>query len=163
MNKQICDTCLKNKTAIKCDECQAPSCKKCTEFTLESFEELQPMLPENLKAKILCTRCYSDSFENEFNELQNIYEQAKEVKIYEKKLSAETRLIPRVEQAITVEDCSDAKEVMMRLAFQAAKSGFNSLLDVEFKSSKSRDGSYKFVTWKGAGVPANVEKRFRQS
>lgn len=159
MEKQVCDVCLKNKTAIKCDECQCASCKKCSEFTMESFEEIQEMLPENLKAKVFCPNCYMNKYESQFNDFYNTYLQAKDVKIYEKKLSAETRLIPRLEPALSVKDCADERDVMMRLAFEAASKGFNSLLDVEFKSTKSRDGSYKFVVWSGSGVPANVDRR----
>lgn len=95
-----------------------------------------------------------NEYEQKLNEFRETYEAAKSVKIYEKKLSKETRLIPRMEPAIRVENCKDTREVMMQIAFEAAKKGFNCLVDVEFKSSKSRDGSYKMLEWSGVGIPA---------
>ncbi len=43
----------------------------------------------------------------------------------------------------------------MRMAFAAAKAGYDSLVDVELKAEKWRDHAYQKSVWHGTGVPAN--------
>lgn len=82
-------------------------------------------------------------------------ETAKNINIFFKNQGKETRLIPRKERPLHIEACDDREDVIMKLAFHAALSGFDSVIDIELKSEKVRNGSYQKLIWRGSGVPAN--------
>jgi hypothetical protein len=82
---------------------------------------------------------------------------AKEVMVFFKTQSEETRLIRRVEKPFQVSDCVDRDEVIMRLAFLAAENNFNALVDVSVLSEKVRNEGYQTTKWKGTGVPVQLD------
>lgn len=82
---------------------------------------------------------------------------AKEVLVYLKKQSKETRLISRREDWIEIKDVVDHDEAILRLAFFAAEQGFNAVIDIEVHSEKIKNGSYTTMKWKSKGVPAHVD------
>ncbi len=84
-------------------------------------------------------------------------ESAKNVFVYYKAQSKETRLMKRSESPLQVNACADRDETVLRLAFLAVKLGFNAIIDVDLVSKKVRDGSYKILTWNGTAVPAIVD------
>ncbi|MGZ6460585.1 MAG: hypothetical protein ACXWQX_16150 [Bdellovibrio sp.] len=90
-------------------------------------------------------------------------EQAKNVAVFFKEQSKETRLMSRKASAFVVKDCADKDETVMRLAFFAAKANFNGLIDVDISFKKVREGSYQTLKWNGSGIPVNInnKKSFR--
>lgn len=84
-------------------------------------------------------------------------ELAKGIRVYEKNQGKETRLMKRVAQPVQVKNCSDRQETLLRLAFLAAKAGYNGIIDVDIKSEKVIDNSYQTTTYSGSGVPINLK------
>lgn len=85
-------------------------------------------------------------------------ELAKDIDVFYKQQSKETRLLQRRHELLKVQGCQDEQETLMRLAFLAAQAGFNGLIDVEVVGKKVRSGSYQTTTWSGTGLPTQVKK-----
>jgi hypothetical protein len=114
-------------------------------------------IPEKLQHTTYCPTCYQAEIINEVEAYAADVEKAKNIMVFEKNQGKETRLIKRLEDPLHVEDCLDEKEVMMKLAFQALRKGFNGLVDFEAVAHKERNGSFHKVTWKGSAVPAQID------
>ena len=69
---------------------------------------------------------------------------AKEVYVFYKTHSKVTRLIKRDEEPITIIECADHDEAIMRLAFKAATLGYNSVIQIEMSPKKKRLGLQNF-------------------
>ena len=65
----------------------------------------------------------------------------------------------RVEKPIKIIECDGREETLMRLAFLAAEKGYDTLVDVNIKSIKTGQNSYKKKMWSGSGIPINSKKR----
>jgi hypothetical protein len=83
-------------------------------------------------------------------------QKARNILVYEKSQSKETRLMKRKTPPIAVQNCDDYDETVLRLAFLAAKAGFNAIIDVHVTSEKVRENSYQTTIFKGTAVPINL-------
>lgn len=160
MEKKVCEVCNKNKTALKCDMCKESSCKQCSEFIDEDCFEFVSLLPENLKNKTFCLNCYGSSVAEDMNMYKDLLEKAKNMDVYSKDQSSETRLIKRIEKPIKIEDCSDRDETLLRLAFLSAQKGFDTMVDVDIRYKKVGEGkAYRKLVWGGSAVPVDPSIR----
>ena len=83
---------------------------------------------------------------------------AKEINIFYKSQGKETRFIRRTEKLLRVDECLDRSEAIMKLAYMAATSGYNTLVDVEVEPRKIRNGGWQSSRWAGRAVPTQVEE-----
>ncbi len=84
-----------------------------------------------------------------------LLEQAKNVYVFFKKHSVP--LIKRSKTQVSVKDCPDREETLLRLAFLAAEQSFNALIEVNLNSEKVFDaGGYQYLNWSGTAFPAEV-------
>lgn len=90
---------------------------------------------------------------------QALLEKAKNVDTFDKKQGSETRLIKRVEKPLKVTECDDREETLLRLAFLAAKKGYDTLVDVDIQSQKVGNKTYKKLVWNGTAVPVDIKQR----
>lgn len=159
MSLTTCEICLSKKTAIKCHLCSKASCKLCVQFVDENAFELQDLLPENVRDKAFCPNCYDEHINEQLKEFLKTMELAKNVNVYEKDQGAETRFMRRIQKPIKILECDDRKETLLRLAYLAAKQGFDTIVDVELVSKKVKQGgSYKKIVWSGSAVPVAAKK-----
>ena len=157
-----CDVCLKNKTALKCSMCSKSNCKHCVHFIDESVFEFLDLLPENLQDKGFCPNCYDDHISEQLSEYLNCMELAKNVNIYTKEQSSETRLMRRDKKPLKIKDCNDREETLLRLAYLAALDGYETLIDVNLVSKKiSTGGRYKKLIWDGTAIPLETKQSTR--
>lgn len=153
-----CITCQKPKAQLECGLCHASVCKYCAHILDEdSFAFLRPC-PVELTHEIYCNPCFIETVSAPLADYRETFEKAKDINVFLKAQSKETRLIRRKQEAIVVENCLDEQETLLRLAFGAAKAGFNGLIDVELIQKKVRDGTYQTSSWSGSGIPANLKK-----
>ncbi len=82
---------------------------------------------------------------------------AKDIIVFLKKQTKETRLVSRKEPPLKVEQCTDREETLLRLGFLAVQKGFNALIDVDIFAEKILSGRYQTSNWKGSGIPANID------
>lgn len=156
MEKSVCCTCQKPKATLQCGHCKEAVCKNCAQFLEEGSFSFLAKIPEHLSHGIYCSPCFDSQVSNELAEYNHTMELAKDIHFFEKDQGKETRFFNRKEKTLKVENCADREEALLRLAFFAAKAGFNTLIDVDVTYEKVVSGTYKTHVWKGSGVPTNV-------
>ncbi|HAZ11336.1 MAG: hypothetical protein A2X86_20340 [Bdellovibrionales bacterium GWA2_49_15] len=154
----VCTTCKNPKATFHCGLCQELICKKCAQFLQEDSFSLLKKIPQEFAHSVYCIPCFNDKVGPELDTYNETVERAKNVFVYLIGQSKEYRLIQSTEEPVTVENCADRKETLLRLAFLAAQGNFNVLIGVDIQFKKSGDTSYKTITWSGTGIPALVDE-----
>ena len=153
----ICKTCKKPKANFDCGVCHESVCKSCGHFVGEDAFSFLPKVPEVLKHPVYCTHCFDENVNTPLQEYEDTMEKAREVIIFNKDESKRTGHIKRKEEPYKVEDCEDEDETVMRLAFFAARDGFNCLLDVQISHRKIIVGSHKKTIFSGTAIPVTID------
>lgn len=118
---------------------------------------LDDEIPQHLKGQgVYCNPCFQEQVAPHLDEYNQTLERAKEVFVFFKEESKETRLIRRSERSFKVLG-DDKEDIVLKLAFLTARAGFNAVVDIMVTSEKRRDGSYKLLTWRGSGTAARVD------
>lgn len=157
MSDQSCVSCQKPKSQLQCEICKSIVCKQCAQFLDENYFSFLSKVPEDLRHTTYCESCYNEKVAPQLETYHHLMEQAKNIIVYDKDQSKETRLLKRTEKPVSVKDCADYEETVLRLAFFAVQAGFNAIIDVDIKSQKVRTGAYQTTMWSGTGVPAHVQ------
>lgn len=116
-------------------------------------------VPAEISHTTYCPNCFDNTVAPALAQYNELMEQAKEVLIFSKSQTKETRLIPRKELPLKVVDCKDHDETILRLAFFAAQAGYNGLVDVHVTSEKVKNGSYQTLKWSGSGIPTYIDEK----
>jgi hypothetical protein len=91
-------------------------------------------------------------------EYENTLAAAKEAFIFFTTQKKSIPLIRKSKTLITIESCVDRDETILRLAYFAAKDGYNAVVDVDVTVKKVRaGGSTKTADWRGVGYGAMVD------
>lgn len=152
-----CKSCKKPKAPYTCGICQECVCKACVEFVgVEKFSFLAK-IPAELQHDTYCPQCFDAEVATPLEDYNRVMEEAREVYFFTKDQSKQTAHLSRKEEPLTIENCEDKDEALLRLSFFAAKAGFNCVIDVVFKTSKIIVGSHKKVIWNVTGVPIQVK------
>lgn len=154
-----CVSCQGTKAMLKCGCCESDVCKYCAHVLPEDQFSFLTSVPSELKHSVYCPPCFNLHVADAWEDYQLTMEKAKNINVYLSHQGKETRLIKRKEKPITVTQCKDHDEALMRLAFLAAKAGFNGLVDVDLVSQKVKIGGYQTLTWSGKGIPVNLTGR----
>lgn len=157
MSNAICGTCQKPKATRQCGLCESPLCKACSVLPEDLTLVAEP--PPELRHSFYCAACFDQVVEPLLGRYREILERAREVYVFTKDQSKETRLIKRKEAPLKVAECEDYDETLMRLAYLAAEAGFNALVDVDISSRKIRDGSYQSTLYSGTAIPVQIDPR----
>lgn len=152
----VCITCRKPKANYQCGLCEENLCKACAQFLNDEFAFLEK-IPQDLTHKIYCSVCFDDKVAAPLADYNSLMDQAKEVVFFRKDQSKLTGHIKRKEDPISIEDCDDEQESILRLAFKAAQERFNCLLDVKISTKKVVVGSHKKLVFSASAIPANVD------
>jgi hypothetical protein len=155
-----CQTCHKSKAKLKCGIGHEDVCKSCAQFLEEDSFSFFAVVPENLRHSVYCPTCFDLHVAQAQRDYQELMGRARETLVYYKTQSKETRLIRRTEETVSVLDCQDHDELILRLAFFAAQAGFNSIIDVQVHSKKVKLNGYQTTVWSGSGLPANVKEKY---
>lgn len=151
-----CVTCFKPKATLSCGICNEAVCKSCAQFVDEDAFSFLAHIPEQLKHQVFCGPCFNQNVAEELASYEQTMAQAKNTLVYEKTQGKETRLIKRLEEPVKVVDCPDREEAVLRLAFFAAKLGYNSIIDVEVSYKKVGERAYQKLIYSASGIPAHV-------
>lgn len=152
-----CVSCLDPKAKLACGLCGSAVCKSCAQFMDEdAFAFLSPK-PAPLAHDTYCPGCYDREVAPARADYDALMARARELPLYLKKQSRETKWVDRQADPVTVEACPDHDEALLRLAFQALQRGYNALVDVQLTSTKLRPGNYQTTVWDGSGTPANLD------
>ncbi len=159
MSESKCYICAKTKNLMECECCHSSVCKSCAEILPEDAFSFADTQTDLLTKKIFCNPCFNQEIQEPLNAYNEILDKAKDVNIYFDHQGKETRLMKRKEKSISIPDCADKEEILMRLAFKAAEKGFNTVLDVKVVGEKIRMGTYQTTKYKATGVPTQLEER----
>jgi hypothetical protein len=153
-----CSLCQLPKASLKCGLCEKSVCKKCSnKLKAGAFAYCATPLPA-LSHSLYCGICFDDTVAPALENYEATVEKARFVNVFYKGQGEETRKMRRLEKPLKVDNCKERSEALLRLAFKAAESGFNCLLDVDITSEKVRTGSYQSTLWSGRGVPISVDE-----
>ena len=131
------------------------SCKECVQFLAEDAFYFREKPPEGLH-RSYCQACYDAKIAPDLAAYEQELARAKEIFVFHKK-HGYLRILRRSKQRLSIRDCKDREDVVLRLAFIAAQLGYNSLIEVELIAEKVRISGYQTSNWTGTGVPADVE------
>jgi hypothetical protein len=154
MSDQKCSGCGKSKAALHCGNCSAVICKYCAVFLEEERVSFFAKVPDLLKHATYCGPCWDRHVAPALIEYDELMNKARQVSVFNKSQGKETRLVKRIEKPVSVSDCKDHDETVMRLAFFAAQLNFNALVDVNLTYKKVKMDGYQTTVWSGTGVPA---------
>lgn len=154
-----CCICSKTKTTQTCGICKGDLCKGCTQFLDADTFSFLKTIPDNLKHTAYCGTCFNQFVAEPLNDYNSLKEKAQQILVYNKSQSKETRLVSRKEKPIAIADCPDQNEALLRLAFFAAQSGHNAIIDVNLVGKKVLIDRYQTTVWSGTAIPANVNDK----
>jgi uncharacterized protein YbjQ (UPF0145 family) len=133
-------------------------CKTHTHFAEGTFSFLKK-IPKDLTFPTYCDVCFDEKVAGPLAEYEATMEKAREVIMFTKDQTKLTGHIKRKEDPVTVEDCEDEEETILRLAFQAAQLGYNCILDVNIKTRKIIVGSHKKTIFSATAIPVNIDPK----
>ena len=152
-----CVSCRKAKTNFVCEICEGDVCKSCVQvLDAKSFSFLEK-IPADLAHRNYCGACYDEKVTPELESYSEIMERAEKIFVFFKTQKKEIPLIKKSKEKYTVVDQFDRDETIMRLAFFAAQSKFNAIIEVDVFSSKLRNGAYQTSRWQGTGIGADID------
>ncbi|MFO1520072.1 MAG: hypothetical protein U1F57_10480 [bacterium] len=149
-----CSACLQPKARLRCGLCEKSLCKDCALFVDESSFSFLKTVPDELRRNTYCAPCYDGKVAPAKESYSQIMDRAKQVYVFFKK--HHIPLITRSKHPVTVKDCPDRDEALLRLAFLAAEQSFNALLEVNLVSEKIYVSGYRSLSWSGSAFPAKV-------
>lgn len=158
-----CNSCRSTQVEVnyQCGICREALCKKCSIFPREDFTYYKN-IPEELSHASYCSVCFDHKVAAPTEEYLELIEKAKDIIIFSKNESKQTRLFSRKELPYTVENCLDEDDALKRMSFFAVEDNFNCLIDITFARKKIIVGSHKKFIWSGRAIPVNVDaKRLR--
>lgn len=158
MESTICAQCRLPKAPYQCECCQSSICKNCLQTLKKDSFAFLGNIPKDLSFRNYCNSCYDEKVSPALFEYQNNLAKARNVNVFFKTQSEETRLMRRAEKPLKVSDCNDKNETLLRLAFLAAQANFNTLIDVVLTAEKVRMQAYQTTKWSGSGVPLNYDE-----
>jgi uncharacterized protein YbjQ (UPF0145 family) len=154
--EKSCVSCRKPETASSCGICQGDLCRKCRLFLGDAaFPFLSDVAPE-LKHAYYCGPCYDEHVEPVKTAYDASLERAKDVNVLYKGSKSTVRYEKKADRETTVSGSPDRDETILRLAFEAARAGYNAVVDVEISSEKVRNHGWQTSSWTGRGTPAEI-------
>lgn len=154
-----CSNCESPKASLTCGLCAASLCKQCVEILGEDDFSFLPNPSADLKHDVYCRSCFEDKISGQLAEYNEVMDRARELRVFYKNQSKETSRIKRKALAVSIRDCADYNEAVLRLAFLAAQSGHNAVVDMDLTSKKVRDNGYQKTIWSGTALPVNLDAK----
>lgn len=163
MQNTSCCSCLSSKAPLVCGLCKESVCKSCAQFLDESSFAFIKKKPEVISHTTYCPACFDNNVAAELQKYNDDLEKARNIAVFDKAQAKETRNFKRFNETYSVRECPDREETLLRLAFQAVRSGFNAIIEVEISSKKVRESSRQRTIYSGLAQAAmvNESKRFK--
>ncbi|MBC7692893.1 MAG: hypothetical protein H7222_14115 [Methylotenera sp.] len=152
-----CISCRKLKARTECPLCFEPICKTCLLPVPDDAFQYMPDRPEDLSHPRYCGFCLDATINPALEEYTEVLERAKKICLLTKAYKGHVSTIKKAKFPIEVKDYPDREEVIMRLAYLAAKEGYNALLQADVVSAKVRNEAYQKSSWSGTGWPATID------
>lgn len=155
--EKICVSCLKPDAERECGSCVGDVCRKCAQFLADdSFPFLNPK-PEALSHTYYCQHCYDETVAPELTAYQAKLEAARQTYFFFDRRKKAVPFLKKAREDVTVTDCADRNETILRLAFLTQEQGYNAVLDAVIENEKIRMEGWQKTKWSGRGTPAKVD------
>lgn len=159
MPNSPCSICNASKAPNTCRACDSAVCKSCLEFVSDETFEYADYTEANSPIGSYCSSCYTTEIVPALEEYEEILSRANDVTVFSADQGKETRLIKRSDLKFKIDECADKDALILRLAYLAAKAGYNTIVDMDLVYTKVRDGSFKLSNWSGTATAANMTDR----
>ena len=157
MTKEICTVCRNPRAYTNCALCESALCKSCEHFQeTDAFSFLEE-LPEDLKHGHYCPNCFDEKVAPVQAKYEETMALAREVNIFFIADKHPPYLLKSAKRQVSIKDCKDREETILRLGFKAAEMGFNSVAKVNITSTQIRNLGYQTSSWHGTGLPADID------
>ncbi len=156
--ENICVTCRSPTAQTQCKLCENPLCRDCVLCPPNGSFTLQSKIPVELTHAIYCRFCFDEKVQPALTHYEETLERAKNVFVFFTTQRKEVPLIKKAKTTLTVKECMDRDETILRLAFMSADQGFNALIDTEVEYQKIRNHAHQKTHWSGSGVPAQIDE-----
>lgn len=158
MTETFCSSCRNpkvSKNPFHCGLCNSLLCKECIRTVDDGVFSFLKEIPEELAHATYCNPCYDAKVAPALESYEDTMARAREVVIYFKN---ERNLPPhrRANKPVSVKDCPDRKEAILRLAFFAAERGCNALMNIDLHSEKIQIAGYQKTHWSGTAYPVTM-------
>ena len=144
MNTYICGICRKSIT------------KKEAEYVDENEFIYQSNLSENLKHSHYCESCFDEVVKPAKEKYLEILKLAKGMPVLMKSYRGFTPLIKKSRIEVSVSDCPDREDLIMKLAFLSVEQGFNAIIQTDIVCEKVRNNGRQKSKWSGKALPATI-------
>jgi hypothetical protein len=151
--------CFAAKAKLLCEGCHSSLCKTCAQFVDENRFAFFQETGEDQLIGTYCASCFDKTVVPVAAAYDELMDKAKSLFVYYTEDGKLTRLIKRSDTSFKITTCTDREETILRLAFLAARAGFNAIMDVDVWFEKTREGSFKFLNWVGTGTAAQLEPK----
>jgi hypothetical protein len=138
--------------------CHEKLCRNCTQFLEAGTFSFMSVIPPELSHSKYCSGCFAAHIETARVSYEETMEKAKNVFFFFTTQKKNPPLLKRARESISVLDCADRDETILRLAFTAVTQDFNAIIEGDVTHEKIRLGAYQTTRWKGTGVPALVDE-----
>jgi hypothetical protein len=153
-----CSICNAPKAPKNCSLCQASICKNCQiQLRSDAFLYRYP-LPEKLSHLNYCARCYDEHVAAELAHYEVLAEQAKNVYFLTDSYLGYVRVLQSHTERISIPDCDDRREIILKMAYQAAELGYNALIKSRVESRSVNIDGYHSSRWKASALPAKIDE-----
>lgn len=153
---ETCVSCRKSTAESLCGVCGESVCRKCRQFLGEDEFPWAPERPPALRHTYYCDGCFAEHVEPFRDDYEATCELARNINIFFKHSKSLFKVRRRATHGVEIQGGVDRDETILRMAFQAARLGFNALTEVEVESAKIRHAGWQKSTWTGRGWPAEV-------
>jgi hypothetical protein len=155
---KTCAVCGGPKAPKTCGLCEASICKTCQEILgSEAFLYMNP-IPENLRHVSYCVRCYDEQVAAPLAAYEAMADKARNVYFLTQDYKGYVRIMSRHKIRISIDDCDDRRETILKLAYRAAELGFNAIIQSRVESvCVNAPGGYQSSRWKASALPAIID------
>ena len=149
--------CANPRNPQKCENCSAPVCKKCAHFLQSESFAFSDKVEKHLRHARYCVECFESIVQPALTKYDETMSAAKEVYFIPITYRGSVNVLQKHKEEVTVKDCIDRRETIMRLAFKAVELGYNSLVQGEVNREQVRNHAYQSSLWHGKGLPVNLD------
>ena len=112
---------------------------------------------QEILAGTFCPSCFEREVAPFCEHYERLAEEAEELAYFSRAQSKETRLMDRSASTISIKECRDRQEALLKLAFKTVQLGFNGMIDVDLTSQKKREGGRQYSLWSGSAIPTQLD------
>lgn len=152
-----CSQCQKGKIVSECGLCQSSLCKNCRQTLNPKDFSLLEKIPVEYTHAAYCGACFDQKVNPALLEYQQFETQAQNIYFQSNKYRGNPHVINKYTKTISIAKCDDRRQLILMLAYQAAKLNYNAIIAADIRSKRIyADGGYGHYEWSGSAIPANI-------